>query len=484
MIHASDQAVHVYAFLLYLGFFFGKRLGNWGLSLIINCISKIQIQLNIEEEDMSADTLFTLTCAAFIASLFGLALTFTGYKLFRILLPIWGFFFGLLLGAQTVQVLFNEGFLTTVTSWLVGLIVGVIFAVFAFPFYLFAVAIIASSLGYFAAVGLLLWLGMKWGLLVWLIGIVAAIAVAAVTLIFNLQKWVIIIATSILGAGLIVAVLTALFKPVSLLLENPVRVMLQTSPLLLIVFLLLVIFGIIVQSRTTRSVAVVEPVTPTKASVVPETVAGEATPAAAVAGAAGITAVAEAARQEPAPVESAAGIMAAQTPIEQPAPAKGGEVNLAAEVAASESKVAPISAEEIDKFKYSLEYIEGIGPVYAAKLNAIGIANLHDLLEKGAFPKGREEMAQAAGISHTLVLKWVNHVDLYRIKGVGSEYADLLEVAGVDTVVELALRNPDNLYAKLVSVNEEKKLVRRVPVLNQVQDWVEQAKTLPRKINY
>ncbi|OGN92900.1 MAG: ferredoxin [Chloroflexi bacterium RBG_13_48_10] len=138
----------------------------------------------------------------------------------------------------------------------------------------------------------------------------------------------------------------------------------------------------------------------------------------------------------------------------------------------------------MDKFKSNLEYIEGIGPVYAAKLNAIGIMNLHDLLEKGAFPKGREEIAQAADISHTLVLKWVNHVDLFRIKGVGSEYADLLEMAGVDTVVELANRNPANLFAKLESVNEEKKLVRKLPVLNQVQDWIEQAKNLPRKINY
>ena len=150
----------------------------------------------------------------------------------------------------------------------------------------------------------------------------------------------------------------------------------------------------------------------------------------------------------------------------------------------SVAKVPTISAEDVDKFKYGLEYIEGIGPVFAAKLNAIGINNLHDLLEKGAFPKGREEMAQAAEISHTLILKWVNHVDLFRIKGVGSEYADLLEVTGVDTVVELATRNPDNLFAKLAIVNEEKKLVRKLPVLNQVQDWVEQAKSLPRKINY
>ncbi len=81
-------------------------------------------------------------------------------------------------------------------------------------------------------------------------------------------------------------------------------------------------------------------------------------------------------------------------------------------------------------------------------------------------------------------MKWVNHVDLFRIKGVGAEYADLLEASGVDTVVELATRIPDNLFAKLVSVNEEKKLVRKMPVLAQVQDWIEQAKSLPRKISY
>ena len=434
---------------------------------------------------MSTDIFFTLACAAFLASLFGLALTFAGYKLFRILLPIWGFFFGLWLGAQSIQVLFNEGFLTTVTSWVVGLIVGVLFAVLAFSFYLFAVAVIAASLGYFVAVGLLLWLGMQWGFLVWLIAIIAAIALVAVTLIFNLQKWVIILATAVLGAGLIVGVFTALFKPLPLLLENPVKVMLQTSPLLLIVFLLLVIFGIIVQSRTSRRVAAVEPSTPVKSTVVPAAVASEAAPVAAVVGATGIAAVAEEARQEPIPVESAAVVaVAAQMPVEELPPAEVPAEYLAAGAVVSETKAAPISAEEIDKFKYNLEYIEGIGPVYAAKLNAIGINKLLDLLEKGAFPKGRDEIAAAAGISHSLVLKWINHVDLFRIKGVGSEYADLLEMAGVATVVELANRNPANLFAKLVSVNAEKKLVRRLPVLDHVQDWIEQAKSLPRKINY
>jgi predicted flap endonuclease-1-like 5' DNA nuclease len=424
---------------------------------------------------MSTDTFFTLACSAFIASLFGLMLTFAGYKLFRVLLPIWGFFFGLWLGAQSIQVIFNEGFLTTITSWVVGLIVGIIFAVLAFRFYLFGVAIIAASLGYFAAVGLWLWIGFPYGFLMWLIAIIVAIALAVVTLIFNFQKWVIIIATAILGASLSVGVIAALFKPLSLLLENPVRVILQTSPLLLILFLLLAILGIIVQSRTTRSVMVSEPSPGVKSTVVPVTIAGEAAPGVAAVGAAGIAAVTEETKQEATPVGS---------PAVQAVVAEKPEEKLAAGVIVSGSKGPLISEEDVDKFKYGLEYIEGIGPVYATKLNAIGIMNLHDLLEKGAFPKGREEIAATAGISHTLVLKWVNHVDLFRIKGVGSEYADLLEVAGVDTVVELAKRNPDNLFAKLAMVNEEKKLVRKLPVLNQVQDWIEQAKSLPRKINY
>jgi predicted flap endonuclease-1-like 5' DNA nuclease len=83
-----------------------------------------------------------------------------------------------------------------------------------------------------------------------------------------------------------------------------------------------------------------------------------------------------------------------------------------------------------------------------------------------------------------LILKWVNHIDLYRVKGIGSEYAELLEQSGVDTVVELATRNPANLYQTLVSVNEAKKLVRKLPVLSQVEDWVNQAKNLPRVVSY
>ena len=171
-------------------------------------------------------------------------------------------------------------------------------------------------------------------------------------------------------------------------------------------------------------------------------------------------------------------------PVEEPSPTKVQIEATSDENVVSEAEAGSSDPEEAEKFKSNLEYIEGIGPVYAAKLIEIGINNVDDLLEKGANPKGRQEIAEASGISHDLILRWVNHVDLFRIKGVGSEYADLLERAGVDTVVELATRNPTNLLATIETVNEEKKLVRKLPVLNQVEDWVEQAKGLPRKISY
>ncbi|MGB7117407.1 MAG: DUF4332 domain-containing protein [Anaerolineales bacterium] len=128
--------------------------------------------------------------------------------------------------------------------------------------------------------------------------------------------------------------------------------------------------------------------------------------------------------------------------------------------------------------------VEGIGEVYAQKLSDAGIKTTNALLKQGATPKGRKEIAENSGISETLILEWVNHVDLFRIKGVFEEYADLLEEAGVDTVVELAQRNPANLYKKLVEVNEQKKLVRQLPGKSQVENWVAQAKQLDRAVFY
>ena len=132
----------------------------------------------------------------------------------------------------------------------------------------------------------------------------------------------------------------------------------------------------------------------------------------------------------------------------------------------------------------ALSKIEGIGETYSEKLKAAGVANIETLLERGATPKGRKALIEATGISDKLILKWINRADLFRVKGLGEEYTDLLEHAGVDTVPELAQRKAENLHKKLSETNDEKHLVRRLPPLSFVQGWIEHAKTLPRVIEY
>jgi predicted flap endonuclease-1-like 5' DNA nuclease len=131
-----------------------------------------------------------------------------------------------------------------------------------------------------------------------------------------------------------------------------------------------------------------------------------------------------------------------------------------------------------------VEAIEGVGMVYQSKLRDAGIRTVESLLKLGASRKGRRQLAEKTGISEKLILEWVNRADLMRIKGVGEEYSDLLEAAGVDTVRELAVRNPDNLHQAMLEVNQRKHLVRRAPVLVQVQNWISQAKSLPAIITY
>lgn len=132
----------------------------------------------------------------------------------------------------------------------------------------------------------------------------------------------------------------------------------------------------------------------------------------------------------------------------------------------------------------AIKDIEGIGDVFTKKLQAIGVNTVEALLEKGATEKGRKDVAKECGIDEHKILEWVNRADLYRIKGIGSEYSDLLEAAGVDTVVELSKRRADNLTEKMVEVNVEKKLVRRVPTQQMVEGWIAEAKTLPRIVSY
>lgn len=131
-----------------------------------------------------------------------------------------------------------------------------------------------------------------------------------------------------------------------------------------------------------------------------------------------------------------------------------------------------------------IEKIEGIGEVYSAKLIEVGINSVEQLLESSLTKKARAELAEKTGISEALILKWANHADLFRIKGVAGQYSELLEAAGVDTIVELANRKPENLTKKMEEINAEKKLVRAVPYLKMVTKWVDQAKALPRKLEY
>ena len=133
---------------------------------------------------------------------------------------------------------------------------------------------------------------------------------------------------------------------------------------------------------------------------------------------------------------------------------------------------------------YKIVDIEGVGEVYAEKLVAAGINKVSELLEKCAAPKGRKELAEATEISEKLILTWANHADLFRINGVGPQFAELLEKAGVDTVKEFRHRVAENLQPKLVEVNEQYHICGRVPALSEVQKMIDQAKELEPKMTY
>ncbi|MCA9213023.1 MAG: DUF4332 domain-containing protein [Planctomycetales bacterium] len=132
----------------------------------------------------------------------------------------------------------------------------------------------------------------------------------------------------------------------------------------------------------------------------------------------------------------------------------------------------------------ALVNIEGIGEAFADRLAEAKIGTTQTLLKRGATRKGRREIAKLAGVTTKRLLSWVHKADLFRIRGVGEEYSDLLEVSGVDTVAELAQRKADHLHDKMLDVNAKRNLVRRVPPLSLVEGWITQAKQLPRVIEY
>jgi len=207
---------------------------------------------------MTSDSFFALAIGGMLALFFGSVLLFGGYRFFMFLLPIFGFFFGFGLGAQTVQALFGGGFLSTVTSWIVGFGMALIFALLSYMFYFVAVGLIGGALGYVVGVGLMEAIAFNFGFLVWIVGIAVGIALAAAVLVLNVQKWVVIVATAVLGAEVIVGTFLFMFGglPPAQLVDNPVRVAMQGSALWTITYLLLLVLGVASQYQSTRHVEV------------------------------------------------------------------------------------------------------------------------------------------------------------------------------------------------------------------------------------
>ena len=198
---------------------------------------------------------FEIFCMALIGLFVGMAVCFNGYRWFLVLLPILGFFFGFGLGAQTVTALFGVGFLSTVTSWVVGFIVAVVFAVLSYLFYFVGVLIVAGSLGYALGVGLMGLFSMDLTLITWLVGIALGVVAILITVFLNLQKWVIIIATSVLGAGAIIGTFLMVFgviEPADFG-RNAVAAAIGDSFFWLVGFLALAILGIVAQAYNNRT---------------------------------------------------------------------------------------------------------------------------------------------------------------------------------------------------------------------------------------
>jgi len=198
----------------------------------------------------------TILVALFALVLGGFFLLW-GYRIFLVMLPIWGFFAGFWLGAQTTSLLFGAGFLATTTGWVVGFFAGLIFALLSYFFYIFGVALIAAAVGAALATGLLGLFGLESGLLLLLAALVGAVVVAGVTIVFNLQKYVIIILTAVGGANALILSVLLLFGRVSIndlsAAGNAIRPVLQDSWFWAIAWIVLAVAGIIFQIRTNRT---------------------------------------------------------------------------------------------------------------------------------------------------------------------------------------------------------------------------------------
>ena len=197
---------------------------------------------------------FELFCMALIGLAFGAAMIFGGYRLFLVLLPIWGFFFGFGLGAQTIQYIFDTSLLSDVTSWVVGFIVGLIFAVLSYLFYIFAVAVLSFSFGYGLTVGVWTAIGLDPGLISWVLGVIVGVVVAGAVIGLNIQKYAIVLITAVAGTAVtIFTILSVVYGPlVTNLLESPVKTALDNSFLWVVFGLVVAGAGVVVQLQDTK----------------------------------------------------------------------------------------------------------------------------------------------------------------------------------------------------------------------------------------
>ncbi len=195
-------------------------------------------------------TIVGATLLLFLGSL----VAFAGYRLFLILLPIYGFFFGVSFGAHSVQALFGDGFLSTTTSWVVGFFVGLLFAVLSYLFWMVAVAIAAGSLGYTLVAGLFSLMGADLDVIMWILGVAVGIAFAIAALVLNLQKALVIVSTAVLGAWAIVGTFLLLISPATpeSIAERGAKMVLDDHPLWFLIFAAVAVFGMVFQFRVNR----------------------------------------------------------------------------------------------------------------------------------------------------------------------------------------------------------------------------------------
>lgn len=427
-----------------------------------------------------------------VLTIVGLAAVFWGYRIFRIILPLLGGIAGYLIAFSLFP-----------NSWILALAVGfglaLVFFLVAYTAWSVWVTIsgvfLGGALGAAIAEGLNLWNWLGWIVII-------ALAILGGLLVWKIRDEVVILLTAITGAAVVADGLRIWFGEGTIL-----------TFIWLVIFIVLAVVGIAWQWQRYRHLHLLgtggpaaQPAATRAAPVVaatpaPAAAAAPAVPAAAAVAAAGVVAASQA-EEEVAPEEAAvpvveaapavvAGAVLAEAVEEAPAEEAPVAEAVVAEAAVEEGAAAgqdafeeTLDGTQLAAFQENLEFVQGIGPAYAEKLNAAGIVTVLDLLHRGATRKGRAELVEATGIVAGLIMKWVNAADLYRVSGVGKQFGELLEAAGVDTVPELAQRNPENLFNKLSEVNAEKKLTGRSPHQSEVESWVAQAKELPRIIEY